>query len=215
MRTSWTGFCDHCHGHCIFTLLLCLSLDYTDILHRFTPIIFFTLHEAVLLVDANQKIAQEYSILKKIEESRLTSIIQQYIDGLFTIPGQDRNFFCTKYIMHDHLSSFFTFLSLHELLTYAELLLSVLASLHTIGIVHGRVLPDHVLHETFDRQTTLTGLGDAILIGEPMPRTSSHNLTPERVLTAKSDSWSAGVIIYMQLNRVEPTTFSSTNKWLC
>ena len=110
-----------------------------------------------------------------------------------------------KFLLHKihnaRSSSFlFTFLSLHEILTYEELLLSVLASLHTIGIVHGRVLPDHVLHETFDRQTTLTGLGDAILIGEPMPRTSSHNLTPERLLTAKSDSWSAGVIIYMQLN---------------
>ena len=35
-------------GTGIFTRLLCLSWDYIDILHRFTPIIFFTLRDAVL-----------------------------------------------------------------------------------------------------------------------------------------------------------------------
>ena len=32
----------------MFTLLFCLSRDYTDIIHRFTQIIFFTSREAVL-----------------------------------------------------------------------------------------------------------------------------------------------------------------------
>ena len=121
-----------------------------------------------------------------------------------------------KFLLHKihnaRSSSFlFTFLSLHEILTYEELLLSVLASLHTIGIVLGRVSPDHVLHEPFDRQTTL----DAILIGEPMPRTSCHNLTPERLLTGKIRQLECRCYHLHAAKLTGTYNLSSTNKWLC
>ena len=116
---------------------------------------------------------------------------------------------------HDQDLSFFTVLARQEIHIYAELLLDALASLHNIDIVHGRISPDHVLHEPFDRKSILTGMGYAQIVDQSIPRASCHNKTPESFLTAKSDSWSAGVIMYMQLYRLDPAKFAATNETLC
>ena len=162
-----------------------------------------------------QRIVEECSILRHIQKAGLKNVVRLYFDGLYDTTDPERKFLCTEYVTHDQDLSFFTVLARQEIHIYAELLLDALASLHSIDIVHGRISPDHVLHEPFDRKSVLTGLGYAQVVDKLIPRASVHNKTPEGLLSAKSDSWSAGIIIYMQLYRLDPAKFAATNERLC
>ena len=66
---------DHCDGRGIFTLLLCLSLDYTAILHSFTLLNFFISLKADL--EAKNNALQGHK-----------QVLQQ---GHKQVPGQARN----------------------------------------------------------------------------------------------------------------------------